>query len=344
MTNLTAPRASRTPRALARLARYGAPLLVAAALLASAEGLRLATVNQLTSLLLLAVLAMSWNLVSGFGGQFSLGHSIFVGVGGYATAVILDLLGLPLAVVLVLSGAIAALVGVVLAYPMLRLRGPYFAIGTLGLALAVQGWMLNWDFTRASQGYSIPLDQSVDLLTVMRIAVVLALVTVVVSQLIVDLPLGLRLLALRDNEDGALALGVRRLRTLLPTWAISAFLVGVMGAVVALQNGQVTPQSAFSIQYTLDAVIICVIGGLGTLYGPLIGAVAVFVLRQFTADFAGWASLIEAIIVILIVRFAPDGAMGMLAGLSRLVRRTLVRRRRREASSSTESTREGVTA
>ncbi|WP_169079489.1 branched-chain amino acid ABC transporter permease [Microcella alkalica] len=344
MTDLTAPRASRAPRALARLARYGAPLLVAVALLASSEGLRLATVNQLTSLLLLAVLAMSWNLVSGFGGQFSLGHSIFVGVGGYATAVILDLLGLPLVVVLVLSGVIAALIGVVLAYPMLRLRGPYFAIGTLGLALAVQGWMLNWDFTRASQGYSIPLDQSVDLLTVMRIAVVLALVAVIVSQLIVDLPLGLRLLALRDNEDGALALGVRRLRTLLPTWAISAFLVGVMGAVVALQNGQVTPQSAFSIQYTLDAVIICVIGGLGTLYGPLIGAVAVFVLRQFTADFAGWASLIEAIIVILIVRFAPDGAMGVLSGLSRLVRRALVRRRRLEASSSTESTREGVAA
>ncbi len=344
MTDLTAPRASRAPRALARLARYGAPLLVAVALLASSEGLRLATVNQLTSLLLLAVLAMSWNLVSGFGGQFSLGHSIFVGVGGYATAVILDLLGLPLVVVLVLSGVIAALIGVVLAYPMLRLRGPYFAIGTLGLALAVQGWMLNWDFTRASQGYSIPLDQSVDLLTVMRIAVVLALVAVIVSQLIVDLPLGLRLLALRDNEDGALALGVRRLRTLLPTWAISAFLVGVMGAVVALQNGQVTPQSAFSIQYTLDAVIICVIGGLGTLYGPLIGAVAVFVLRQFTADFAGWASLIEAIIVILIVRFAPDGAMGVLSGLSRLVRGALVRRRRLEASSSTESTREGVAA
>lgn len=335
---------SRSARPLRRWFRYLVPVVVAVLLIVGAEGLRLAIVNQLTSLLLLAVLAMSWNLVSGFGGQFSLGHSIFVGVGGYATAVMLDLLGLPLVLVLLLSGAIAAVVGVVLAYPMLRLRGPYFAIGTLGLALAVQGWMLNWDFTRASQGYSIPLDQNIDLVTVMRIAVALAAVTVLVSQLFIDLPLGLRLLALRDNEDGALALGVRRLRTLLPTWAISAFLVGVMGAVVALQNGQVTPQSAFSIQYTLDAVIICVIGGLGTLYGPLIGAVAVFVLRQFTADFAGWASLVEALIVILVVRFAPDGAMGVLRALRRLGNRARVRATRGQVPAAVASATEGVSA
>ena len=328
---------------LARIARYGIPLAVAVALLLGAESLRLATVNQLTSLLLLAVLAMAWNLVSGFGGQFSLGHSIFVGVGGYSSAVILDLLDLPLLVVLPLAGAISALIGVVLAYPMLRLRGPYFAIGTLGLALAVQGWMLNWDFTRASQGYPMPLDPSIDLLAIMRIAVVLTVVTLVVSQFVVDAPLGLRLLALRDNEDGALALGVRRLRTLVPTWAISAFLAGVMGAVIALQNGQVTPQSAFSIQYTLDAVIICVIGGLGTLYGPLIGAVAVFGLRQVTADFAGWASLVEALIVILIVRFLPDGAMGVLARVGGLGRRALARRARQRASSlSTRTPDEGT--
>lgn len=318
------------------VARYAAPIVVATVLFIVADSFKLALANQLTSLLLLASLAMAWNLVSGFGGQFSLGHSIFVGVGGYAAAVVLDYLDLPLALVFVISGLISAAVGVVLAYPMLRLRGPYFAIGTLGLALAVLGWMLNWDFTRASQGYSIPSEDMIDLTSLFRIALVLAIVTLVATLVVMDLPLGLRLLALRDNEDGAISLGVRRLRTLVPAWGISAFLTGAMGAVVALQNGNLTPNSAFSIQYTLDAVVICVIGGLGSIYGPLIGAVAVFVLRQYTSDFAGWATLVEALVVVLVVRLFPDGAMGLIGRLRSWV---LARAgaRRTTASPSTES-------
>lgn len=311
-TGLNRTHVERSGRGVRLAVNYGTPVAVAALLLVLASIMRLGTVNQLTSLLLLAVLALAWNLVSGFGGQFSLGHSIFVGVGGYTTAVLLDLTGLPLPLVLVLAGVLSTVIGVVFAYPMLRLRGPYFAIGTLGLTLAILGWMLNWDFTRASQGYSIPTDASIGLVPLYQCAVVLALVTFLVVRVIMDSPLGLRLLALRDNEDGALSLGVRRLRALIPTWAISAFLTGVMGAFLALQRGNVTPVSAFSIQFVLDAVIVCVIGGLGTIYGPLIGAVAVFFLRQYTADFAGWATLIEALIVILVVRFFPDGVMGIV--------------------------------
>ncbi len=323
-------------RTLRTVAAYAVPVVVALALLGLADAMRLSLVNQLTSLLLLAILAMAWNLVSGFGGQFSLGHSIFVGVGGYATAVLLDHLDMPLVPAILLSGLIAAVVGVILAYPMLRLRGPYFAIGTLGLTLALLGWMLNWDFTKRSQGYTIPADATVDLVTLLRITVLVALVTVLAITLIMRRPLGLALLALRDNEDGAISVGVRRLRTLMPTWAISAFLTGLMGAVVAMQKGQLTPTSAFSIQYALDAVVICVIGGLGTLYGPLIGAVVVFALRQYTADFAGWATLIEAIIVILVVRFFPDGVMGLLSRGRDAVAAALIRRRGARAAAQTE--------
>ncbi|WP_448809762.1 branched-chain amino acid ABC transporter permease [Agromyces bauzanensis] len=308
------------PATVRRSLRYTAPILVAVVLFVAADSLGLALANQLSSLLLLAALAMAWNIVSGFGGQFSLAHSIFVGVGGYTAAVLLDYFDLPLILVFLLAGGVSAVGGVVLAYPMLRLRGPYFAIGTLGLALAVMGWMLNWEFTRASQGYPIPAGDMVDLTTLFRIAVTLALLTLVATLVVMDVPLGLRLLALRDNEDGAASLGVRRLRTLVPAWALSAFLTGAMGAVVALQNGHLTPNSAFSIQYTLDAVVICVIGGLGTVYGPVIGAVIVFSLRQYTADFAGWATLIEAVVVILVVRLMPDGAVGLLDRLRGVIR------------------------
>ncbi|MGB3911590.1 MAG: branched-chain amino acid ABC transporter permease [Pseudolysinimonas sp.] len=308
------------PIRVTTVAQYAVPIVVAAALFATADLFRLAITNQLTSLLLLACLAMAWNLVSGFGGQFSLGHSIFVGVGGYTAAVVLDYAGWPLIPVLLGAGLASAAIGVVLAYPMLRLRGPYFAIGTLGIALAALGWMLNWDFTRASRGYPIPPSAMLDLTTLLRVAIVLAVVTFLVVLVVKNSPLGLRLLALRDNEDGAVSLGVRRLSTLVPVWAISAFLAGSMGAVVALQNGNLTPNSAFSVQYTLDAVVVCVIGGMGTLSGPILGAVVVFLLRQYTADFAGWATLIEAAVVILIVRFFPDGAVGLIVRAGRRIR------------------------
>lgn len=308
---------------------YAAPVVVAAVLFAVADALRLGTANQLTSLLLLGCLAMAWNLVSGFAGQFSLGHSIFVGVGGYATALALDLLELPLPVVLVGSGALAAVLGVVLAYPMLRLRGPYFSIGTLGIALAALGWMLNWDVTRASRGYPISPSDLVDIPGLFRIAIVLALGTLLVTIVVRRSGLGLRLLALRDEEAGAESLGVRRLRTLIPVWALSAFLTGAMGAVVALQSGTLTPNAAFSIQYTLDAVVVCVIGGFGTLSGPLVGAVVVFLLRQYTADFAGWATLIEAVVVIVVVRFFPDGIVGLAVRGAAAARRLATRRRGR---------------
>lgn len=306
---------------LTRALRYAVPVLVAVIVAASADALSRNNANQLTGLLLLASLAMAWNLVSGFAGQFSLGHSIFVGVGGYTTAAFLNYLDYPLPLVVIAAGVVSAALGVLLAYPLLRLRGPYFAIGTLGIALAVLGWMLNWDFTRASRGYPVPPGALLDIATLLKVAAVLALVTFVVSLAIKDSPLGLRRFALRDNEDGASSLGVRRVRTIVPIWAISAFLTGMLGAVIALQNGNLTPNSAFSIQYTLDAVVVCVIGGLGTASGPLIGALIVFVIRQYTADFASWASLLEALIVILVVRFFPDGAVGVLTRIGEFIRK-----------------------
>jgi len=306
---------------------FGSPILVAVAALLLAGTLTRGATNDLTSLLILVVLAMGWNLVGGYGGQFSLGHSIFVGVGGYATAVFLTYYDLPLPVVIGGAGLLSAAVGVLLAYPLLRLRGPYLAVGSLGLALAALGWMLNWDFTRASQTYPIPGSRMVDLTTVFQITVIVALIAVLSIFALVRSPLGLRLVALRDDEAGAASLGVRRLRTLIPVWALSGFLTGLMGALYALQKGNLTPSSAFSIQFTLDAVIVCVIGGLGTLSGPIIGAVVVFYLRQFTADFADWSVLMEAIVVVLVVRFAPGGLLGV-ASRALLHNRSLPRRPR----------------
>lgn len=301
-------------------------VLLAAAGLIGADMMSLGTANQLTSLLLLATLALAWNLVGGYGGQFSLGHSIFVGIGAYALAVMLREWGTPLIPTILAAGLISAMIGVLLAYPLLRLRGPYLAVGSLGMALAAYGWMINWDFTKASSSYNIPIEDLLDIPTLFRISVVLALVAFASVALLTRSPAGLRLVALRDDEIGAASLGVRRVRTLIPVWALSGFLTGLMGSLYALQRGNLTVDSAFSVQFSLDAAIICVLGGLGTLSGPLFGAIVVYYLRLYSADFSDLSLLIEAVIVIAVVRFFPSGLTGVVGRVFDAGRRLVERR------------------
>jgi branched-chain amino acid transport system permease protein len=293
------------------LLRFGVPVVIAIALYFSAYTVDLSTANDFTSLFLLMTLAMAWNLVGGFGGQFSLGHSIFVGVGSYATAVILTTLGWPLIPTILIAAAMSALIGLLLAYPLLRLRGPYLAVGSLGMAVASYGWMINWNFTKASQAYAVPVAGQIALQETYQYAIILLLVAIVSIIALVRSPLGLRLVALRDNEEGAASIGVKRVRTLLPVWALSGLLTGAMGAVYALQSGSLTVDATFNIQFSLDAAIICVIGGLGTLSGPVIGAIIVYYLRKYSADFSNYALLIEAVILVVVVRFFPAGLVGL---------------------------------
>ena len=293
----------------------GVAVLLAVVAIAMSSVVSKGVANQLTELLLLVTLALAWNLVGGYGGQFSLGHSIFVGMGGYATAVILTLFKTPLIPTILAAGLASAFIGVLLAYPLLRLRGPYLAVGSLGMTLAVYGWMINWDFTKASASYQIPKYAMLSIPTLFVYTIVLALVAFIAVFVLVRSPLGLRLVALRDDETGAASLGVRRVRTLIPVWALSGLLTGLMGSLGALQKGTITVDAAFALQFSLDAVIICVIGGLGTLSGPLIGAVIVYYLRQFSDDYSNLALVIEAVVVILVVRFVPGGVVGIFSRL-----------------------------
>lgn len=302
---------------------YAIPVVLGGLAIALADSLSRSVVNQGTELFLLALLAIAWNVVGGYGGQFSLGHQVFVGIGAYTLVVVLSTTALPLPLVLIAAGALSALTGVVLGYPMLRLRGPYFAIGTLGIALAVTAWMMNWPFTKASQAYPLPMRSALGFAELFQLSALLLTLGLIAVTLLVSSPLGLRLVALRDDEFGAQGLGVRRVRTMLPVWALSGFMTGIVGALFALQQGSVTPSSAFSMSFALDAIVICVVGGLGTLYGPLIGAVLVFALRQYTADFAEWAMLVEALIVVLIVRLVPGGLWGVIRDLVLGVRRRI---------------------
>ena len=296
---------------LKNVLRYGIPVVLAVILYFTAFSVDRSTANDFTGLFLLMTLAMAWNLVGGFGGQFSLGHSIFVGVGSYATAVILTTLGWPLLPTMLIAAALSAFIGLLLAYPLLRLRGPYLAVGSLGIAVASYGWMINWNFTKASQAYAVPPLGQISLHETYQFSIILLLITTVSIVALVRSPLGLRLVALRDDEAGAASIGVKRVRTLLPVWALSGLLTGAMGAVYALQSGSLTVDATFNIQFSLDAAIVCVIGGLGTLTGPVIGAFIVYYLRKYSADFSNFALLIEAVFLVVVVRFFPSGLVGL---------------------------------
>ena len=276
------------------------------------SGFTLGVQNQLTSLFILMVVAVAWNLIGGFGGQFSLGHSIFVGIGAYSSAIILTYWHWPLLPTLLVAAVIASVIGVVIAFPLLRLRGPYLAIGSLGMTLATYGWMINWDFTKQSSSYAMPMEALLDVSGLYNASVLLVLAAVLTALLMVRSPIGKKLIALRDDEAGATSLGVRRIRTLIPFWAVSGFLTGLAGVFFALQQGQITVDAAFDTSFSLDSIIISVIGGAGTLAGPIIGSIVIYYVRYFAKDYSDWAIVIEAIVVILVVRFAPRGIMGIL--------------------------------
>jgi branched-chain amino acid transport system permease protein len=257
-------------------------------------------------------MAQAWNLIGGYGGQFSLGHGLFVGAGGYATVLILMHTGLPLALAFVGAGLVAAGIGALSAIPLLRLRGVYFSVGTLGVMIAVQTWVINWKWAGQTTGVYLPEDAVLSFDNQYYIGLVLVVVTTLVVALLVHSERGLRLMAVRDDEIAAQEVGVDGFRVKLLAFTTSAFLVGLCGALNALQQLALEPYSAFSISWSINMILACVIGGLATIPGPLIGAALLFELQQLLQGYQNMTSLIEGIVLLIIIRFAPGGIWSLL--------------------------------
>jgi branched-chain amino acid transport system permease protein len=273
------------------------------------------------SLFVYITLAQAWNLVGGYGGQFSLAHAMFVGIGSYATAVLLIHTRVPLAAAIVLSGMCAGVVATITGLPLFRLRGHYFAVASLGVALAAQAWMVNWSYTGASSGLTLPDRALLDGITQYYMAAGLMILTLLCVAVVARSRFGLRLLAIRDNEDAAAELGVRVLAVKLGAFVLSAFFVGVVGALVAVQNLSIEPNSAFSLTWTITMIVMAVTGGLATLIGPIIGAVVIYAIQQQFQDYGSWSTLFTGGALVLIVVVAPAGLWGTIrAGTQRLSR------------------------
>lgn len=294
------------------------------------------------------VMAEAWNLVGGIAGQFALGHSMFVGVGSYVTALLLLNTDLPMPVAVLAAGILAGLIAAVSALLFLRMRAAYFSVATLGLALAGLAWTITWPYAGATAGLLLPGDAGLDDDVLYYLAGGLAILTLAGAALLVRRPFGISLMAVRDDEEAAAELGVNPLVAKTAIMALSGFLTGLAGSLVALQKLTIEPYSAFSMVWAINMIVMSVIGGLGRVGGPTLGAIFVFALQQLLQSYAVWNELVTAAALILVIRCAPGGLWSIAAALlSRLPPRQAngpASRRRTDLSPAiaSERTRQGA--
>ena len=250
-------------------------------------------------------MSQSWNILAGFAGQSSLGHAAFFGIGALVTR-ILWLGETPFALAFILGGLAAVVFGMLIGAPTFRLRGAYFAIGTLGVAEVLRITVSqNIPFISTIPG---PLIATYDLIPRYYLALGLALASTGTAYLLLRSPWSLGILAVREDEEAAQATGVHVLRHKLLALALSSFFAGLAGGVFAYQQISYYPSAPFSPLWTFDALLITFIGGLGTIAGPVIGAIFFILVRQQLATaLVEIHQVVFGVFFIIIVLVFPGG-------------------------------------
>jgi branched-chain amino acid transport system ATP-binding protein len=305
------------------LASLVALLVAAMAALAVSGSLSRNALNIGGTLFAYIALAEAWNILAGLSGQVSLGVGAFVGVGAYSMGLVMVHDGFGMLAGLAVAACAGGLLGLLLVVPLLRLRGDYFAVGTLAAALALQAWLLNWNFAGGSTGLSIPIAGVPSLEGLYQLGVVVGVLGIGAAVVVRGSRFGLRLLAIRDHEAAAATLGVNTWRMRAGALVLSSTLTGLAGGAFALMQLSFEPTGMVGMNWTIWALMMVVIGGFGTIIGPIAGAVFVYyVVATELASYPTLGLFIEGALLILIVRFAPRGivplvADGIKAGTSR---------------------------
>ena len=269
------------------------------------------------TILVLLTIAQAWNILGGYGGQISLGAAAFTGVGGYAAALLMlhTAASWPLGMI---AGGVAGLaLSLLISVPLLRLRGDYFAVGSLAAAVALEALMENWQWAGGTIGLTLPFNKIPSLTVLYHIAVVLATLALLAVLYVKHSTFGLRLTAVRDNEPAAEGLGVSAYRHRFAALVLSSILTGLAGALIAIQATAIEPSGMFSLTWSLNALLMCIVGGAGTFTGPIIGVLVIYygLTKQFESAQTA-AIAVEGALLIVIVRFAPEGIWPLLVRLT----------------------------
>jgi len=272
--------------------------------------------------LMWTVLGAAWNVLGGFAGQVSFGHAALFAVGAYTTIILYLKGGLAPWWGIPLGGLAAAVVSLPIGFLCFRLRGPYFSLSTLAVAEIVKLVALNWEsVTAGSVGYlitSLPplsiLGASVNWEGKVPFYVAAAILTVIAlaaTGWLRSSRIGAYLVAIRENEDAAEAVGIDTVRTKALTFALSAFLAGMGGGFYAFYFRYVDPDAVAGIGLSMEMVFIAVVGGLGTVGGPLVGAVFLTAVAELVRErFQAGHLIFYGLFMMLVIRYMPEGIWG----------------------------------
>ena len=273
------------------------------------------TMKLLIEFLTLLALAEMWNLLAGYAGLISIGQQAFIGLGAYGLYVCTDRLGLnPLAAIPVLALAVAVIAMGTSLFAF-RLRGGYFAIGTWVIAEVFRLLVSGAKEVGAGSGATIQglafLGPVARLALTYWLALAVGFGSIALLAWIMRSRLGLALRAVRDSEEGAQSLGVDVLRTKKIVWVIAAVGCAVAGAVIYMNLLRIQPTAAFSVEWTARIIFIVVIGGMGRIEGPIVGAIVFFFLRETLSDFGSLYLMILGVVAIAVTLLAPQGLWGL---------------------------------
>jgi branched-chain amino acid transport system permease protein len=279
------------------------------------------TMRLLIEVFYFLALAQLWNLLAGYSGLISVGQQAFVGLGGYMLFTVTMFMGVPVLVALPLVGVLTGLIAFPTALVAFRLSGPYFAIGTWVIAEVFRLGFAQIGSLGGGSGISLSTDivrnmadgrAARESLTYW-IALGIMLFVVFGIWLLMRSRIGLGLGAMRDNEEAANSVGVRTNRLKFGVFVGTAAVTGMIGALVFLQKLRITPEAAFSVNdWSVMVIFIVVIGGIGTLEGPILGCILFFVLREYLADLGSWYMIILGLISVTIMLLEPRGLWGLI--------------------------------
>lgn len=296
--------------------------------------LRQDTMRETAFTLMMAVaLASSLNILLGYTGYVSFGHIVFFGLGGYFGFYLLSVHGWPLHLAALAGGLLSGFIAFLVGSAVLRLRGAYFALATIGINEAARAFVSNFEPFGAATGLCVNFacyetygGAGPALWTTFIFLWIITLVILVVSYLVKHSRFGLGLLAIREDEDAAMVMGVNAPRAKTVAYVISAFFPGVIGTLYFFKNGNVEPGDAFQLHMSIEMLVMVMLGGMGTVLGPMVGAVAYQGLRGYLLTSPIFKDLhlaVAGMILLLIILFVPAGAVGWVRHRVPLLRRIL---------------------
>ncbi len=265
--------------------------------------------NLCRGVLMFSTLALGWNIIGGYAGYVSFGNVVFFGLGAYTTAALWQhahsqSIALAIGVAIVVAVAFAAILG----YPILRLKGHYFGIATLGIAVAVEEIVENIDWLGSGSGFTI---RQVDAFWTYYVAMwCVCAGSLLATYLISRSKLGYALVAIRENEEAAAVLGVDATKYKIVAWAISGAMAAAAGAVFAGANGFIDGPTAFGLDDNVFPIVMTILGGVGTVAGPIFGALILTAINEtLWSHFPQIHTLFFGAVIVLVVLFLPRGIL-----------------------------------